>query len=71
MQRLKRRYRPDSVAWVQHGNRGCPMPWALPLPQKQMFVAENSRTELVLRTVDGRKNSEPSLEHRLQGERND
>ena len=47
------------------------MPWALPPPQKQMFVAENSRTELVLRTVDGRKNSEPSLEHRLQGERND
>ena len=30
VQRLKRRYRPDSVAWVHHGNRGRPMPWALP-----------------------------------------
>jgi Helix-turn-helix domain len=30
VQRLKRRYRPDSVAWVQYGNRGRPMPWALP-----------------------------------------
>jgi transposase len=25
-----RRYRPDSVAWVHHGNRGRPIPWALP-----------------------------------------
>src|SRR6202521_212739 len=30
VQRLKWRYRPDSVAWVHHGNRGRPMPWALP-----------------------------------------
>jgi len=30
VQRLKRRYRPDTVAWVHHGNRGRPMPWALP-----------------------------------------
>ena len=30
VQRRKRRYRPDSVAWVHHGNRGRPMPWALP-----------------------------------------
>ena len=30
VQRLKRRYRPDSIAWVHHGNRGRPMPWALP-----------------------------------------
>src|ERR1700690_283119 len=29
VQRLKRRYQPDSVAWVQHGNRGRPKPWAL------------------------------------------
>jgi hypothetical protein len=29
VQRLKRRYRPDGVAWVQHGNRGRPIPWAL------------------------------------------
>ena len=29
VQRLKRRYRPDTVAWVHHGNRGRPMPWAL------------------------------------------
>jgi transposase len=38
VQRLKRRYQPDSVAWVQHGNRGRPMPWALPLPQKQLIL---------------------------------
>jgi len=30
VQRLKRRYRPDCVAWVHHGNRGRPTPWALP-----------------------------------------
>ena len=38
VQRLKRRYRPDSIAWVQHGNRGRPMPWAFPLPQKQLIL---------------------------------
>ena len=38
VQRLMRRYRPDSVDWVQHGNRGRPMPWALPLPQKQLIL---------------------------------
>ena len=38
VQRLKRRYRPDSIGWVQHGNRGRPMPWALPLPQKQLIL---------------------------------
>jgi len=38
VQRLKRRYRPDSVGWVQHGNRGRPMPWAVSLPQKQLIL---------------------------------
>jgi transposase len=38
VQRLKRRYRPDSIAWVQHGNRGRPMPWALPVPQKLLIL---------------------------------
>ncbi len=38
VQRLKRRYRPDSLDWVQHGNLGRPMPWALPLPQKQLIL---------------------------------
>jgi transposase len=38
VQRLKRRYRPDSVGWVQHGNRGRSMPWALPVPQKQLIL---------------------------------
>jgi len=38
VQRLKRRYRPDSLAWVQHGNRGRRMPWALPIPQKQWIL---------------------------------
>jgi transposase len=39
VQRLKRRYRPDSIAWVQHGNRGRSTPWALPVPQKQLILA--------------------------------
>jgi transposase len=39
VQRLKRRYRPDSVAWVQHGNRGRCMPWAVSLPQKQLILS--------------------------------
>ena len=39
VQRLKRRYRPDSVAWVQHGNRGRSMPWAVSLPQKQLILS--------------------------------
>src|ERR1700690_4053009 len=38
VQRLKSRYRPDSVSWVEHGNRGRSMPWALPLPQKQLIL---------------------------------
>jgi transposase len=38
VQRLKRRYRPDSLDWVQHGNRGRSMPWAVSLPQKQLIL---------------------------------
>lgn len=38
VQRLKQRYRPDDIAWVQHGNRGRSMPWALPLPQQQLIL---------------------------------
>ena len=38
VQRLKRRYRPDSVAWVHHGNRGRPMPWALPAAQRRTIL---------------------------------
>ena len=39
VQRLKQRYRPDSIAWVQHGNRGRSMPWAVSLPQRQLIVS--------------------------------
>ena len=38
VQRLKRRYQPDSVDWVHHGNRGRSMPWAVSLPQKQLIL---------------------------------
>jgi hypothetical protein len=38
VRRLKRRYQSDSVAWVQHGNRGRSMPWAVSLPQKQLIL---------------------------------
>ncbi len=39
VQRLKRRYQPDDIAWVKHGNRGRSMPWAVSLPQKQLIVS--------------------------------
>jgi len=39
VQRLKRRYRPDSLDWVQHGNRGRCMPWAVSIPQKQLILS--------------------------------
>src|SRR4029077_9441531 len=38
VQRLKRRYQADSVAWGQHGNRGRSVPWAVSLPQKQLIL---------------------------------
>ena len=38
VQRLKRRYRPDSVDWVHHGNRGRPMPWALPAALRRTIL---------------------------------
>jgi transposase len=38
VQRLKRRYCPDGVAWVHHGNRGRPMPWALPPALRQTIL---------------------------------
>ncbi len=38
VQRLKRRYQPDSVNWVQHGNRGRSVAWAVSLPQKQLIL---------------------------------
>src|ERR1017187_1975350 len=38
VQRLKRRYQPDSVGWVQHGNRGRSMPWAVSIPQKELIL---------------------------------
>src|ERR1035438_3861895 len=39
VQRLKQRYRPDSIAWVHHGNRGRSMPWAVSIPQKQLILS--------------------------------
>jgi transposase len=38
VQRLKRRYQPDSVSWVQHGNRGRSMPWGVSIPQKKLIL---------------------------------
>ncbi|MBI3484611.1 MAG: helix-turn-helix domain-containing protein [Acidobacteria bacterium] len=42
VQRWKRRYQPDSAAWVQHGNRGRPKPWALD-PALRQRVLELAR----------------------------
>jgi transposase len=38
VQRLKRRYRPDSADWVRHGNRGKPRTWALDQPLRQRVL---------------------------------
>src|SRR5258706_13266720 len=38
VQRLQRRYQPDSLSWGEHGNRGRSMPWAGSVPQKQLIV---------------------------------
>jgi transposase len=38
VQRLKRRYRPDSINWVHHGNLGRVMPWAVSPPQQQLIL---------------------------------
>jgi len=38
VQRLKRRYQPDSIDWVHHANLGRSMPWAVSLPQKQLIL---------------------------------
>jgi transposase len=39
VQRLKRRYQPDSAVWVQHGNRGKRRSWALDPVLCQQVVA--------------------------------
>lgn len=38
VQRLKRRYQPDAVAWVRHGNRGRSTPWAVSAPQQRLIL---------------------------------
>src|ERR1700704_1983090 len=38
VQRLKRRFCPDSVAWVHRGNRGRPKPWALPAALRRTIL---------------------------------
>jgi len=38
VRRLKRRYQPDSIDWVHHGNSGRSMPWAVSSPQKQLIL---------------------------------
>lgn len=43
VQRLKSRYKPDSVDWVRHGNRGQSKPWAL-APILRQQVVELART---------------------------
>lgn len=42
VQRLKRRYRADSVDWVRHGNRGRPKPWGL-TPEVRHKIVELAR----------------------------
>jgi transposase len=38
VQRLKRRYQPDSPGWVQHGNCGRSTPWAVTPPQRELIL---------------------------------
>lgn len=39
VQRLKRRFQPSSVDWIQHGNRGKPRAWALEVSVRAHVVA--------------------------------
>lgn len=43
VQRLKRRFQPNSLDWVRHGNRGKTRPWALhpDLPQRVLELARS------------------------------
>lgn len=43
VQRLKRRFQPDSTDWLIHGNTGRPKPWALP-PEVRHQIVELART---------------------------
>jgi transposase len=43
VQRLKRRFQPDSTDWLFHGNFGRVMPWALP-PEVRRQIVELART---------------------------
>src|SRR5512143_347866 len=43
VQRLKRRFQPDSADWLIHGNTGRPMPWALK-PEVRHQIVELART---------------------------
>src|SRR5713101_8343311 len=52
VQRLKRRYQPDSVDWVQHGNRGRSVPWAVSSPQKQLILTLVPRPEATYRQAN-------------------
>ena len=38
VQRLKRRFQPDSTAWLQHRNAGRPKPWAVPAELRQHVI---------------------------------
>lgn len=38
VQRLKRRFQPDSVAWLKHGNSGRAKPWALAPELREQIV---------------------------------
>lgn len=38
VQRLKRRFQPDSTAWLVHGNSGRKQPWALPAELRQQVL---------------------------------
>jgi hypothetical protein len=35
----KVRWQPDSLGWVQHGNRGRSMPWAVSIPRRQLILS--------------------------------
>lgn len=38
VQRLKRRFQPDSAAWLEHGNRGRPKPWAVSAETREQVL---------------------------------
>ena len=78
VQRLKARYEPEGVEWVQHGNRGKPKPWRLAAAVRRKILAlakgqyagfNDSRLTEKLNEVEGIRVSRESVRRLLRAAR--